>query len=81
VLIGGVLLALASVLALLWLGGEAHYGNCLQAAEANYPVTYQQGNEKGKGYLGMEAIPPKWVYLAGNEQERADAISGCSRWP
>lgn len=72
--------ALAIVLLLVggWIGGEMHYHNCLQAAEARYPTAYATGSEAGQ-YGDWRAKEPRFVFYEAAKRE--EAISNCSRWP
>jgi hypothetical protein len=65
-----VVLATVAVLALLWIGGEAHYQSCVAAAEARTPAPTKESNGN-----------PFEDFGEGSGGERFDAVSGCSRLP
>lgn len=63
-------LATVAVLALLWLGGEAHYQNCVAAAVATTSALTKE----------VEANPFNG-FGEGSGGERFRAVQGCSRLP
>ncbi|HSH21585.1 MAG TPA: hypothetical protein VK992_03075 [Candidatus Caenarcaniphilales bacterium] len=65
--VAGVLIGLLAVAALLWIAGEMHYRNCIEAAEA----------------LPAEVPPPIFGPGSDQPpaKPRQDAIAKCSRVP
>lgn len=70
-----IVLAVLSVAALAWIGGELHYRSCVAAAEARTPVTSDVAPEAFPG-SGASPSPPT---LSANG--RSAAVNGCSRLP
>ena len=76
--------AVAAVVVVLlvggWIAGEMHYRNCIETAEARYPVAYRQGYI-GEGQFGVsKEVKPEWQFV-GSPTEREDALDSCSRSP
>ncbi|HVE67449.1 MAG TPA: hypothetical protein VNB64_02590 [Solirubrobacteraceae bacterium] len=72
-----VVLAILTLGALLWIGGELHYRNCIDAAKAE--VSTAPGAD-GWGRSGSGG----WTLgdASGDAaQERSDRVQGCSRIP
>lgn len=81
-------LGVGAVLAVLaiggWVASEVRYGNCLAAAEARWPVAFQQPSEvSGDGFKleleGFRSFDAEFVYE--DQDEREEAIDSCSRLP
>jgi hypothetical protein len=58
-------------LALLWGSSEAHYRGCVEEAAARYPPIAVSA------FSGDQTGPLKVAY----DEERAEALDGCSRLP
>ena len=68
--VAAVALAVGAV-ALLWGAGEAHFRGCVEEAAARYPPIAVSA------FSGEQTGPLKVAY----DQERAEALDGCSRTP
>lgn len=72
----GVLLlvvAVASVAALAWIGSSLHYGSCVAAAEARTPIGPPSMIQDAYGEFQGQASP--------STRARRAAVEGCSRLP
>jgi hypothetical protein len=68
--LAAVVLAVVGVLALLWIGGEAHYQSCVSAAVARTPAPTKESTGN-----------PFEDFATGSGTERFKAVDGCSRLP
>jgi hypothetical protein len=67
-------------LALLWIGGEMRYRNCLLKADLRFPVAYQQPTDSFNPNLGRFG-GPRPHFVIPNAEARLSALGECSRWP
>ena len=67
----GAAAAVVASLALLWLGGEAHFRGCVEEVSARYPPIAVSA------FSRQQTGPLKVAYDA----ERTEALQGCTRVP
>lgn len=78
--LAGIVLGLLLVAVIAWSAGEAHYRNCLQRVELEYPEAFQPAasspTERPYGETEEEGS-----FEFFRQVDREEAISSCSRWP
>ena len=69
------------VVLLGWVAGEAHYRNCLTAADLRHPATSQPLVEAGGKFNEFNKAGRGHFVLNPEDGARNEAIDGCSRLP
>lgn len=78
--VGAIAVLVGLLLAgLLWIGGEMHYRNCIDAATATTPPprAAEASSTQEDIDRALAGKPP----AQPADTSRAEAVAGCSRWP
>jgi len=76
---GLVAAAIVAVIALMWIGSEMHYRNCVNAAVASTPPPQRQPTASVE--QDIENVLNGKPAIAAVETSRAQAVDACSRVP
>ncbi len=85
--LGKKAIAVAAILAVLilllvgWIAGEAHYRNCITAADLRYPAGSHPLVEAGGKFNEFEKARGGHVVLDPEDGTRNEALDECSRLP
>lgn len=74
-----VVLAALAIGVGVWIAGEWHYDNCVDAAEATHPITTVREEPPGADNPFIPSSGPTTRVLGVTN--RREAIEACSRWP